>query len=217
MFCNTRTHSTISDQNLFYISFNRILMKYFHFLAAVLLLSTTLFAQAGWKLDKAHTGVNFSVKHMVISEVTGNFKEFDITATASKDDFSDLTVTAAIKVASINTDNADRDKHLKSDDFFNAEKFPEITFKSTKVSKAGKNKYNITGDFTIRDITKKVTFNAVFNGTIKSPWGTTVASWKATTTINRFDYNLKWNKALEAGGFVVGKDVNIILNIEMTK
>jgi polyisoprenoid-binding protein YceI len=170
-----------------------------------------------WKLDKAHSGVNFSIKHMVISEVTGNFKDFTITATSDKDDFSDLSVESTIKVASINTENDGRDKHLKSDDFFNAEKFPEIKFKSTSTEKVGDKNYKITGDLTIREITKKVTFDAVYNGTVKAPWGATIAAFKATTTINRFDYNLKWNKAIETGGLVAGDMVNIVLNIELNK
>jgi polyisoprenoid-binding protein YceI len=109
-----------------------------------------------------------------------------------------------------------RDGHLKSDDFFNAEKFPEINFKSTSFEKLGDNKYKITGDLTIRDVTKNVTFDATLNGTLKTDRGV-LAAWKATTTINRFDYNLKWSKTLETGGLAVGKDVIITLNLELNK
>jgi len=149
--------------------------------------------------------------------VTGKFKDFDINFASNKADFSDGSVEASIKVASINTENDRRDAHLRTDDFFNAEKFPEIKFKSTSFEKAGENKYKITGDLTIRDITKKVTFDAVYNGAVKSPWGATVSSWKASLTINRFEYGLKWNKAIEAGGLIAGDEVNITLNIELTK
>jgi polyisoprenoid-binding protein YceI len=180
--------------------------------------SAGIFAQtAGWKLDKSHSGINFSIPHMVISEVTGNFKDFDLQVTAEKADFTDLSVSASIKVASINTDDSKRDEHLKSDDFFNSAKFPEIKFKSTSVEKIDAKNYKINGELTIRDVTKTVTFNAIFAGTVKSPWGQTVAVWKASTNINRFDYNLKWSKAIETGGLVAGDVVTINLNIELVK
>ncbi|MFH0991303.1 MAG: YceI family protein [bacterium] len=193
-------------------------MKRFISLAvtAVLAVGTLLAQDTAWKLDKSHTSVSFSVRHMIISDVTGSFKDFDVSMTSSKEDFSDLTVEAAIKVASITTDNQGRDNHLKSDDFFNAEKFPEIKFKSTKVEKVGDKSFKITGDFTMRDVTKQVTFDAVLNGVIITERGT-VSGWKATTAINRFDYNLKWNRALETGGLVVGEMVNITLNLELQK
>ncbi len=182
------------------------------------LVVSSLFAQGtGWNLDKAHSSIGFSIKHMVISEVSGNFKDYDVTFKSTKSDFTDATVVASIKVASINTDNEKRDGHLRTDDFFNAEKFPLITFKSTSFEKTGENKYKITGDLTIRDVTKKVTFDAVYNGSIKAPWGAQIYSWKATLIINRFDYNLKWNKAIEAGGLIVGDSVNITLNLELNK
>ena len=173
-------------------------------------------AQSDWKLDKVHSSITFTVRHMVISEVTGSFKDFVITLKSAKDDFSDAEVQSTIKVGSLSTDNAMRDGHLKSDDFFNAEKFPEINFKSTSFESLGDNKYKITGDLTIRDVTKNVTFNAILNGTLKTARGV-LSAWKATTTINRFDYNLKWSKALETGGLVVGQDVIITLNLELNK
>ena len=182
------------------------------------LAASSVFAQkTGWNLDKAHSSVGFSIKHMVISEVAGNFKDYDISFKSTKSDFTDASVDATIKVASINTDNEKRDGHLKTDDFFNAEKFPLITFKSTSFEKVGENKYKITGDLTIRDVTKKVTFDATYNGSIKAPWGAVINSWKATLAINRFDYGLKWNKAIEAGGLIVGDSVNITLNLELNK
>ncbi|MCX6144517.1 MAG: YceI family protein [Ignavibacteriales bacterium] len=194
-------------------------MKRFILFFALTILSVgSLMAQkSGWTLDKAHSSIGFSVRHMVISEVTGNFKDFDITFTSVKDDYSDAAVEATIKVASINTDNERRDGHLKTDDFFNAEKFPQIKFRSTSFEKVGENKYKITGDLTIRDVTKKVTFDATYNGTIKAPWGATVSSWKATSSVNRFDYGLKWNKAIETGGLIAGDIVTITLNLELNK
>ena len=173
-------------------------------------------AQTDWKLDKVHSSITFTVKHMVISNVTGSFKDFAITLKSAKDDFSDATVQSTIKVASLSTDNNMRDNHLKSDDFFNAEKYPEINFKSTSFEKLSDTKYKITGDLTIRDVTKNVTFDAVLNGTLKTNRGV-LSAWKATTSINRFDYNLKWNKTIETGGLIVGQDVTITLNLELNK
>jgi polyisoprenoid-binding protein YceI len=192
--------------------------RFMLFFALTILAVASMVAQkSAWKLDKAHSSISFSVRHMVISEVIGNFKDYDITFTSNKDDYSDASVEATIKVASINTDNERRDGHLKTDDFFNAEKFPEIKFKSTAFEKVGENKYKIIGDLTIRDVTKKVTFDAVYNGAIKAPWGATVSSWKATTSVNRFDYGLKWNKAIDTGGLIAGDIVTITLNLELNK
>jgi polyisoprenoid-binding protein YceI len=190
--------------------------RYFVVLFAVFVATALVTAQSEWKFDKVHSNVTFSIRHMVISEVSGNFKDFSVVLKSEKDDFSDATVLGTIQAASINTDNDYRDKHLKSDDFFNAEKFPEIKFKSTLFEKLDDNKYKITGDLTIRDVTKKVTFDAVLNGTLKTDKGL-LSAWKATTTINRFDYNLKWNKTIETGGLIVGKDVTITLNLELNK
>jgi len=173
-------------------------------------------AQTEWKMDKANSSVAFSVRHMVISEVSGNFKDFSIVLKSDKEDFSDAVVEGTIQTASINTDNDYRDKHLKSDDFFNAEKFPQIKFISTKFEKLGDKKYKITGNLTIRDVTKEVAFDAVLNGTLKTGKGF-LSAWKATITINRFDYNLKWDKTVETGGLIAGQDVTITLNLELNK
>lgn len=192
------------------------------FLPVLLLVggSWNLFAQApsgqpaGWRLDKSHSKVQFSVQHMLISEVAGWFKEFEIGLTSEKDDFSDAQVEATIKVASINSENERRDNHLKSEDFFNAEKFPEIKFKSTKFEKIDKT-FKIHGDLTIRDITKPVVFDAVLNGSLKTQRGL-VTGWKATLEVNRFDYNLKWDRVVE-GSLVAGRMVTITLNLEFQK
>ena len=173
-------------------------------------------AQSNWIMDAAHSSATFKISHMVISHVVGSFKEFSITLNSAKDDFSDASVDAVIKVGSISTDNTMRDNHLKSDDFFNAEKYPEIHFKSTSFTKTGDNKYSITGDLTIRDVTKKATFDAVLNGVLQTPQGL-LASWTATTTVDRFEYNLKWNKTIETGGLIVGKDATVTLNLEFHK
>jgi polyisoprenoid-binding protein YceI len=121
-----------------------------------------------------------------------------------------------VDVNSINTDDANRDKHLKSDDFFNAEKFPAMKFQSTSFTPAGGNKYKLAGNLTIRDVTKPVVFDVTYGGTVTTQ-GKTKLGFKAKTSIDRFDYNLKWNKATEAGGLVVSKDVDLTVNVEMNK
>jgi polyisoprenoid-binding protein YceI len=175
------------------------------------------YAQTAWSVDKSHSAVKFSVSHLVVSEADGVFKSFTGTVSAKDDAFSDAKIDFAVDVASINTDDEKRDAHLKSDDFFNAEKFPQMKFVSKSWKKAGKNTFKLGGDLTIRDVTKPVTFDVTLGGVVKDPWGNTKAGFKAKTVINRFDYNLKWTAAIEGGGLVVGKDVTIALNIELTK
>jgi polyisoprenoid-binding protein YceI len=151
---------------------------------------------ATWALDKAHTNVKFSVSHLVISDVEGTFKTFDGTMEASKADFSDAKISFTAQVNSISTDNEQRDNHLKSDDFFNAAKYPEIKFVSTSFVPLGDNKYKLEGTLTIRDITRQITFDVKYGGTVAAMGGTHVG-FKATSKIDRFDYNLKWNKATD--------------------
>lgn len=183
----------------------------------LLLAAGSVAAQTVWKTDKSHSNVKFTVSHLVIAEVGGRFKDFDATVTHTKDDLSDMTVEATITTGSIDTDNEQRDTHLKSDDFFNVEKYPEMKFKSTKVEKTGNDTYKITGDLTIRDVTRPVVLDTKFRGSVKDPWGNTKAGFRATTTIDRFDWGVKWNKAIETGGLVVGKDVDITLLFEFAK
>jgi len=173
-------------------------------------------AASKWTVDKAHSSIKFSVNHMVVSEVEGSFKSFDGTLENSKPDYSDGKISFTIDVNSLSTDNENRDKHLKSDDFFNAATFPTIKFESTSFTPQGGNKYKLTGNLTIRDVTKSVTFDVVYGGSIAAQ-GKTKLGFKATTTINRFDYNLKWSKATETGGMVVGKDVEITVKAELNQ
>lgn len=182
-----------------------------------LLLSVPALAQTKWAFDKVHSKVEFAVSHLVISEVSGFFKSFDGTVEATKDDFSDAKIDFSVDINSIDTDNQNRDGHLKSDDFFNAEKFPKMIFKGKSLKKVGKNKYKLSGDLTIRDITKSITLDVVYNGTVKDPWGNTKAGFKVKGTVNRFDYGLKWNTLMETGGAVVGKDVEIKVDLELQK
>lgn len=174
-------------------------------------------AQTTWIADKAHTQITFSVTHLLISEVTGRFSDFDITFHDANEDFTDGTIRVTIRTASINTGIEKRDNHLKSDDFLGAEKFPNITFESTLIEKTGKDTYKITGDLTIRDVTKSVVLDAKHNGTVTDPWGVTKAGFKATTSINRFDFGVKWGAALEAGGLVAGETVVLTLLMEFNK
>ena len=171
-------------------------------------------AQNKWVLDNNHTKVSFIVTHLVISEVEGNFKNFTGSMTSSKPDFTDAQIDFSVDIASINTDNEQRDTHLKSDDFFNAEKYPKMTFKSILMKKTGDKKYELVGNLTIRDVTKKVKFIVTYGGTVKDPWGNTKAGFKATATINRLDYGLKWNTLTETGSAVVSSEVTININAE---
>ncbi|PST85107.1 polyisoprenoid-binding protein [Pedobacter yulinensis] len=167
-------------------------------------------AQTRWAVDPMHSFVNFSVKHMGISFVDGSFRKFDGSLTAAKPDFSDAKVSFTVDVNSINTSVEPRDKHLKSDDFFAADKYPAMTFESTSFKKRSGNNYELNGKLTIKDVTKDVRFDVVFGGTAKDQRGGEKAGFSATTTINRLDYNIKYDPT----GMGVSKDVTIRLNLE---
>jgi polyisoprenoid-binding protein YceI len=169
-----------------------------------------------WTLDKDHTKLKFTIAHMVISDVDGIFKAFDGSMQTSKADFSDAKISFTADVNSINTDNEKRDADLKSENFFNASKYPQIKFVSTSFTPQGDNKYKLVGDLTIRDITKSVTFDVKYGGSVVA-WGSTHAGFIAKAKIDRFDYNLKWSAVTEAGGLVAGKEVEITINTEFKK
>jgi polyisoprenoid-binding protein YceI len=188
-------------------------------LAAAVLVAN-LSAQTNWKVDNSHSKIGFSVTHMMVSETEGKFKLYDgKVSSATETDFTNASVEFSIDVASINTDDDRRDGHLKSDDFFNAEKYPKMTFKSTSMKKGKKaGEYVLEGDLTIRDVTKKVKLIATTSGkTVKDPYGLTRLGFKISGSINRVDYGLKWNAILEAGGVAVSETVNITCNIELIK
>jgi polyisoprenoid-binding protein YceI len=180
-------------------------------------IASAVSAQSTWKADVSHSSVKFSVAHLVVSETEGTFKVYDANVAAAKDDFTDAKIDFTIDVNSINTDNEMRDKHLKSDDFFNAEKFPKIVFKGISFKKVSGNKYVLEGDLTIRDVTKKVKLDVVYGGTVKDPYGNTKAGFKVTGVVDRLAYGLKWNALTEAGGAVVGKDVELTAKLELQK
>jgi polyisoprenoid-binding protein YceI len=177
-------------------------------------LGVTSAAANTWKVDPSHSKVEFTVTHLMISEVNGRFTQFDATLKQGKEDFTGSTVEAVIKTPSITTDNEGRDKHLKSDDFFNVEKHPEIKFVSNSFEKTGKDTYKISGALTIRDVTKPVVMEGKFLGSTKDPWGNTKIGFKATTSINRQDFGVKWSKSLDSGGVVVSDNVDITLVIQ---
>src|SRR5215213_11791330 len=167
-----------------------------------------------WTVDKGHSNVKFSVTHMVVAETEGYFKIFEGSMENTKPDYSDAKINFTVDVTSINTDNENRDKHLKSNDFFNAEQFPQMKFESTSFQPQGGNKYKLNGNLTIRDVTKPITFDVTYGGMLAGARGNTVG-FKAAGTVNRFDYGLKWDRATETGGLVVGKEVEIIVKLEM--
>jgi len=175
-----------------------------------------LVAQITWKLDKAHSSVRFAVAHLVISEVSGQFKDFDATLTTGKDDLSDATLNATIKVPTIATGSDRRDAHLSSADFLNAEKFPEITFAGKTFEKTGQDTYKLSGDLTIRGVTKPVVLDVTKKGEVKV-WGKTIIAFSARLEINRFDFGVKWDSKLDTGGLVAGETVKIDITYEGVK
>jgi len=185
--------------------------------AVAVFMGVQSFGQSKWKVDNVHSGVKFTVEHMMISEVEGSFKTYNGTINAPGKDFNDAQIEFTVDVNSINTDNEMRDKHLKSDDFFNAEKFPVMTFKSTSFKKVSDNKYQLTGLLTIRDVTKKVVFDVTYGGTRKDPYGNVKSGFKTSLTINRQDYHLKWTGKTEAGELVVADEVEMQLRLEFVQ
>ncbi len=174
------------------------------------------FQVAAWEVDVTHSSVQFVVSHLTISKVRGEFKDFDGALTFDGQNLKDGSVTFAVKAASVSTGNTNRDDHLKSDDFFNAEKYPEIKFVSKQVTPGEGKKFKMIGELTIRDSTKVVSFDCEFNGLI-SAFGGKRAGFSAETTINRQDFNVKFNKALDTGGLVVGNDVKLTLELEFVE
>lgn len=165
-----------------------------------------------WTIDNAHSEIAFKVKHMMISTVAGYFEDFTATAQSNGDNFENASFQFSAKTASINTKNKDRDAHLKGDEFFNSEKFPELKF----VSKSFSNN-KLVGDLTIREITKEVTLDAEFHGTAVDPYGQTKAGFEIRGEINRKDFNLNWNAVTEAGSIVVSDKVKLVVDIQFIK
>lgn len=167
-----------------------------------------------WVIDAAHTSVGFSVKHMVISKVRGRFTGLEGSIEGNPEDLTEAKINFKIDTSTIHTNNDDRDNHLRSGDFFDTETYPHITFVSTDIVSKGGNKYDITGDMTMKDATNKVTFKAVYEGSAKNPWGVDVAAYEVEGKISRKEFGLTWNQALEAGGVLVGDDITITMEIQ---
>ncbi|MFD1163715.1 YceI family protein [Hwangdonia seohaensis] len=165
-----------------------------------------------WSIDNAHSEIAFKVKHMMISTVTGHFEDFQATAKTDGDNFVNADFQFSAETASINTKNKDRDTHLKSDDFFNAEKYPELKF----VSKSFDGE-KLIGDLTIRDVTKEVVLDADFNGIAVDPYGQTKAGFEISGQLNRKDFNLTWSAVTEAGSIVVSDKVKLVVDVQFIK
>lgn len=189
-------------------------MKKLNVLFALLFVAGAATAQTTWKIDKSHSKVGFAVTHMVVAETEGKFDDFDATIVSKANDFNGAEVEFTAKIASINTENERRDGHLKSADFFDAEKFPDVKFKGTIVKEGGK--YQLKGKFTLKDVTKDVTFDITYGGQINTGRGTK-AGFKFTGVINRQDYNVKWANKMQDGSAVVGDDVTISCKVELDK
>jgi polyisoprenoid-binding protein YceI len=169
-----------------------------------------------WAIDNSHTLAEFSVRHLMISTVKGRFGEVSGKVIADDADPARAQIDATINVASIDTREAQRDAHLRSADFFDAENFPTLTFRGTRVEKAGDG-LKVTGDLTIRGTTREVVLDVTSEGRVKDPWGGERAGYSATTKIKRSDFGLTWNMALETGGVVVGDEIKIALEVELVK
>lgn len=174
------------------------------------------FGQVKWKADRSHTMINFTVPHMVISEVSGQFKDFDASMETSKEDFSDAKINVQIKAKSIDTGTNFRDNHLRSADFFNADVDSIITFVSSRIERTGLDAYKIYGSLTMRGISKEVVLDTKFKGKVKGGRGM-VAVFKATTSIERKNWGLGWNRTIEEGGLLVGETVDLSILIEFTE
>ncbi len=170
-----------------------------------------------WVLDPAHSEVQFKVKHLVISTVTGSFKTFAGTAQAEGDTFANAQVEFSLAVNSVDTGQPQRDAHLMSADFFDEATYPTITFQSTRFQKTGGDTYQLTGDLTIKDVTKPVTLAVEYGGEAVDFYGSHKAGFEVTGKINRKDFNLSWGAVTEAGSIVVGDDIKLVFNLQFTK
>lgn len=173
------------------------------------------FIMAKWQIDQAHSTIGFEVKHMMVSKVKGQFTNYS--ADVEVDNLEDLTsakIDITIDTTSINTSNEDRDNHLKSAEFFDIEQFPDIKFNSTNITKDGDD-YKVSGDLTIKDVTKPAVFDVEYGGKGTNPWGVEVYGFEAETKIDREEFGLTWNAALETGGVLVGKDIKIKVELEL--
>lgn len=170
-----------------------------------------------WNMDPTHSEIGFKVKHMMITNVSGSFKDFNIQATTDGDDFSKSEILFTAKTTSVDTGNEQRDGHLRSPEFFDSENYPELRFKVNKLEKADSDNYLAHGEMTIKGVTKPLSMNADFGGIGKDPWGNIKAGFTISGKINRKDFGLNWNAALETGGVMVSDEVRINGEIQLVK
>jgi polyisoprenoid-binding protein YceI len=180
-------------------------------------METSTLTTTKWTADQAHSEIGFKVRHMMITNVSGTFGKFDIQAETYGDDFSTAQITFTADVNTITTSNEDRDNHLKSADFFDASKHPQLKFVSHSIVKKHDDEFVLQGDLTIRDITKPVKLNAEFGGIGKDPWGNEKAGFTLSGKINRTEWNLNWNAALETGGVLVSDEVKLFAEVQLVK
>jgi polyisoprenoid-binding protein YceI len=174
-------------------------------------------AQTNWSIDPTHSEIGFKVKHMMITNVSGKFTAFEATITNEDDAFETSKINFTANVDSIDTNNSDRDNHLKSADFFDAEKFPTFNFTATEIKKLNGNEFEIHGDLTIKEVTKNISLKAEYSGLMKDPWGNTKAGLSIIGAINRKEFGLTWNAALETGGVLVGEEIKLVAEIQLLK
>lgn len=214
MFVTTCMYIHIFETSHYQIKMKKLFLS----LALVAFAGSTAFAQSTvWKSDNSHSSIGFEVDHMVISETEGEFSDFTVTVKADKEDFTDAQYEVVIQTASIDTDNEQRDGHLKSEDFFNTAEHPTITFKGSKFKQVDGKNYTVTGELTMHGVTKTVTLDAKFNGIIVDPWGNTRAGLKISGDIDRAAYGLTYNSTMEAGGVLIGEEVRLDIDIELIK
>lgn len=170
-----------------------------------------------WVIDPMHSEVQFKVKHLVISTVTGFFKSFEGTLETVNDDFEDAEIDFSIDINSVDTNQSQRDEHLKSAEFFDAANYPKMTFKSTSFKKTGDDEYELTGDLTIKGTTKSVKLKAEYGGSTNDFYGNTKAGFEVTGKINRKEFGLNWNGVTEAGSIVAGEDIKLLINVQFAK
>jgi len=172
---------------------------------------------SNWNIDLTHSGINFSIRHMVVSKVRGRFGSYTGKLELNENDLSRSQVEVQIDAASIDTGVEQRDGHLRSADFFDTEKYPRLTYKSRRIEKQSDDRYRVIGDLTIRDVTREVPLDVEFGGRAKDPWGNERAGFTARASIERKDFGLGWNQVLEAGGVLVGDKVDIDIELEAVK
>ena len=172
---------------------------------------------SNWNLDTAHSGINFTVRHMVVSKVRGRFAKFTGSVALDESDFTRSVVEAAIDASSIDTGTAQRDDHLRSADFFDVERFPELRFRSTRIEKVAADRYRMTGELTVRDVMRPITLDTEYGGRGKDPWGNERVGFTARGALDRKDFGLKWNQALETGGVLVSDRVELELEVQAVR